>query len=524
MVEGIKDVSSKFFHADEAKSASGLPGVEDGQHFTPKPGHFFVGSPPLLAGGDNANGKADLDEKFFRASDITSHAQPKRPVLPHIPLDRLHSPVPAAGHGYRSTPPQSPKKGFHPNPELSSPQKPDVQRASTPAPRTTPERPKSTSSGISNTQPDGQGHRKSMSAGSVSSVPVRKLSGPRAQAPQPLNLRVAPTISPRMMGTNLLSPVTLSPRSISLNSTNTVPTSVTSDTELSEIVIPPAISSTTPEQKTDQPTTPIQPQLEDAANARRERKVLDLEISNSSLLAINKTLERELRKQSTELRRYRRLSRTGRISIAPTTRTVSEQSNFSLGTVTEIDGEDQILSDFDEDSDLDGFDDEDDSLASNESGSAVSPSVQSRQRARDEKRLMQDLSRHQQLLIDSQKLSQSIKRCLTCTEELIREGNKALDYRVGIGDVKLGGRVLNDDELDERGLVNGADELESRQGLLSPSVAKANIDLEQLWNHESTTPPPSMETVRESTGIASLDELTDLLESVTAELAPMDIT
>jgi len=39
--------------------------------------------------------------------------------------------------------------------------------------------------------------------------------------------------------------------------------------------------------------------------------VLDLEISNSSLLAINRSLEKEIRKQKAELRRFRRMSRAG---------------------------------------------------------------------------------------------------------------------------------------------------------------------------------------------------------------------
>src|SRR5690606_26405434 len=46
------------------------------------------------------------------------------------------------------------------------------------------------------------------------------------------------------------------------------------------------------------------------ANARRERRVQDLEIRNGSLEAINRTLERQLRKQTAELRRYQRLSRS----------------------------------------------------------------------------------------------------------------------------------------------------------------------------------------------------------------------
>ena len=191
--------------------------------------------------------------------------------------------------------------------------------------------------------------------------------------------------------------------------------------------------------------------------------------------------------------------------------------------------DDSRLSDFDDRSDASDLDDDEEgaSVFSGDSSSQglTSPSVYSRQRARDEKRLMHDLSRHHQLLLDSQKLNQSIKRCLTCTEDMIKEGNKALEYRVGIGDVKIGGRVLNDDELDERGLVDGADESQARQGLLSPSVAKANLDQAQLW---ADALPPQLAvdtqtgTTRESTGIASLDELSSLLDSVTAGLETAD--
>jgi len=190
--------------------------------------------------------------------------------------------------------------------------------------------------------------------------------------------------------------------------------------------------------------------------------------------------------------------------MVPTARSVSGQSNFSLGTVTENDGDDHDLSEGEEDSEFDDLDDEDDSLLSNDSGSLTSQSARSRQRARDEKRLMLDLSKHQQLLIDSQKLTQSIKRCLTCTEELIRDGNKALDYRVGIGDIKLGGRVLNDEELDERGLQNGDEEIEARQGLLSPSLAKGELSEAQTWalGHPIT----------KEGGFPALEQMTELLK------------
>ena len=71
-----------------------------------------------------------------------------------------------------------------------------------------------------------------------------------------------------------------------------------------------------------------------------------------------------------------------------------------------------------------------------------------RHRQRDEKRLQLDLAKHQQLLVDSQKMNQSLKRCLGWTEELISEGKKALEYHVRVSDVELGGRVLAPDEVE----------------------------------------------------------------------------
>ena len=203
--------------------------------------------------------------------------------------------------------------------------------------------------------------------------------------------------------------------------------------------------------------------------------MLDLEISNSSLLAINKTLEKELKKQNSELRTFQRLSRSGRLSLAPTNRSISTSS---LDPVAE--GSDVSDSDDEGDSDLDTIDDED--ILSNDSGSVSSPTSRAKQRTRDEKRLILDLSKHQKLLIDSQRLTQSIRRCLTCTEELIRDGNKALQYRVGIGDVKLGGRVLTQDEFDEDHPENALEEPPRRQGLLSPSLASATMTDASYWS------------------------------------------
>lgn len=85
-----------------------------------------------------------------------------------------------------------------------------------------------------------------------------------------------------------------------------------------------------------------------------------------------------------------------------------------------------------------------------------------RLRAKDEKRLQLDLSKHRELLIDSQKLNQSLKRCLGWTEDLIKEGQKALDYHVRVSDLHVGGRVLTPDEVEPDTL--------NRRGLLSPAL------------------------------------------------------
>lgn len=183
---------------------------------------------------------------------------------------------------------------------------------------------------------------------------------------------------------------------------------------------------------------PVEPLSDLVANARRERKVQDLQITNASLEAINRTLERQLRKQTAELRRYKRLSRAGRLSMVSSvvpSRVVSE----SHSTGGDIEG--LALSDLDEEDSSEEFE-EDDSFSDTDSASeSLSPSLMAerdaKHRKKDEKRLQLDLSKHQELLIDSQKINQSIKRCMDWTEELIKEGKKALEYSVRVSDVEI---------------------------------------------------------------------------------------
>jgi len=196
-----------------------------------------------------------------------------------------------------------------------------------------------------------------------------------------------------------------------------------------------------------------------AADARRERKVLDLEISNSSLLAINASLEREVRRQKAELKRFRRLSRAGRLSVNPHER--SARFSESLSVLGEEDAEDIEDANYSAFGPPSGFtdvyddwsDDESESESVTSCGESLSPSAQasrdSDRLAKDEKRLQVDLERHKELLVQSQMMNQSLKRCTYASEQMIKDGKKALDYRVKVSDVRLGGRILTGQEGEE---------------------------------------------------------------------------
>ncbi|KAL8366570.1 hypothetical protein RB595_010432 [Gaeumannomyces hyphopodioides] len=196
-------------------------------------------------------------------------------------------------------------------------------------------------------------------------------------------------------------------------------------------------------------------------NARRERKVQDLQITNASLEAINRTLERQLRKQTAELRRYKRLSRSGRLSIASVNSgsasdatmegPLRDPSALGLEDLSEEDlsgmAEDEVEPPEEEEemSDIG----EEDGSGSSQLSPATAAERDTRHRKRDEKRLLMDLSKHQQLLVDSQKINQSIKRCMDWTEELIKEGQRALEYQVRISEADINGNALRDEDEDE---------------------------------------------------------------------------
>ncbi|KAK4153346.1 hypothetical protein C8A00DRAFT_33899 [Chaetomidium leptoderma] len=210
----------------------------------------------------------------------------------------------------------------------------------------------------------------------------------------------------------------------------------------------------------DSPTkTPQDGQVTElVANARRERKVQDLEITNASLEAINRTLERQLRKQTAELRRYQRLSRSGRLSMSSMPSRIPLDATVEGGSLARagmgLDDLSEEVSEAEaEDGELEELEEDDDDMSSSVASGEMSPGateVRHEKQRRDERRLELDISNHQQLLVDSQKINQSLKRCLGWTEELIKEGKRALEYQVRASDVELGGRVLAPEEVERR--------------------------------------------------------------------------
>lgn len=225
-----------------------------------------------------------------------------------------------------------------------------------------------------------------------------------------------------------------------------------------------------------------------------------------------------MRKQNAELRRFRRLSRSGRLSsvAASSIRSVSGRSGLGVLNESEDEGNSSehspLQSLADDFSDSEDTDENESSLADD---SILSPTVQAerdlRHRLHDEKRLRLDLQKHQQLLIDSQKMNQSIKRCLHWTEELINEGKKALEYHVRVSDVEIGGRVLAPDEVEE--------EREERRGLLSPSATMTDMEVVRMWDKASGMNPDEEDRNNEGGGSGERleEQRRSSSESITAE-------
>jgi hypothetical protein len=145
-----------------------------------------------------------------------------------------------------------------------------------------------------------------------------------------------------------------------------------------------------------------------------------------------------------------------------------DHARSSLGSKASP-SDDELLSDSEEEDEDQDFSMSDESIGSSSMSPDALAERDAARLAKDEKRLQLDLSRHRQLLIDSQKMNQSLKRCMAWSEEMIAEGRRALEFRVRVSDVKLGGRVLEREDMSsvaEEGEIDDSLTLEERHGLL----------------------------------------------------------
>ncbi|KAH7078835.1 hypothetical protein BKA63DRAFT_507217 [Paraphoma chrysanthemicola] len=453
-----KSTSTLFFHASEARPQE--------QPATQKkaPVFFYANgkqddiarrpdmpSPPTLAGGN-----AQVDSKFFHADSIAD-ARSSGPNSTLTPSPMSISPEPmesnpnaAVGHPFRSPSPTKEWAHLSYRKGASQVMRPSIVSRNSalsilsgPNTSDVPESSRRRSSAASYAMRGSHGKSASLSSiDSVADLKKAPANDPSAFSPSPLN-------SDRLVSNGSLA-----------DSITSAPSPPPLPASFSPIPSSPVPTSPT---KTSNGQSALELMNELAANARRERKVLDLEISNSSLLAINRGLEKEVRKQKAELRRFRRMSRAGRFSMD------------TIGSPLDADAHIAELSDMSEGEEelepqpeLETEEVEEDPESSDSSfdESQLSPSAQLERDEvhafRDEKRLQLDLSKHRELLVDSQKMNQSLKRCMNWTEQLIKDGQKALQYQVRPSDVKLGGRVLvSEDDHDE-------EQAEESKGLLSP--------------------------------------------------------
>ncbi|KAF1974276.1 hypothetical protein BU23DRAFT_553351 [Bimuria novae-zelandiae CBS 107.79] len=428
--------SPMFFHANDARTPEPQP---PSQQQKKGPVFFYangeqdapvrsptVPSPPL-----SAVGRIPADSKFFHADSLSESRGSPPPILTPPPMSASPEPWSASlrpSEGQHSLRPPSPAKD---NIHLS------YRKGASQVIRPNLHTRNSALSIISASHSSDAEKDTSTRRSSIASSAVRLGHGKSASLSSIDSVHSLKKVPAHDQSHMTPSPLHNEKRVVS---TSSLPESIAS--------VPPEALSNLPSPRVVTPSTAgpagksmLEHMNELAANARRERKVLDLEISNSSLLAINRSLEREMRKQKAELRRFRRMSRAGRFSAE----TISHLEEFSAIGVSEL-GD---LSDMSEAEEPEETGPEEYSDSSFDE-SALSESALAEQdethRLRDEKRLRVDLEKHRELLVDSQKMNQSLKRCLNWTEELIKDGQKALAYQVRASDVKLGGRVLEETE------------------------------------------------------------------------------
>ncbi|RPA76303.1 hypothetical protein BJ508DRAFT_9970 [Ascobolus immersus RN42] len=145
-----------------------------------------------------------------------------------------------------------------------------------------------------------------------------------------------------------------------------------------------------------------------------------------------------MRKQLGELRRFRRLSRSGKLHTLASPPSPADDTAQTPPDDLDLDPDLHSAPSASDSSDFDSEDESSDEPAEGEQALV-------KDRVHDEKRLASDLKKHQALLDASKQMNLSLHRCQLVTEQLISDARKALEYKVPDSELRLGGRILRED-------------------------------------------------------------------------------
>jgi hypothetical protein len=310
-VDGLTGLApaTPFFHANDARSAVSSHGADERPKSRARAAAFFYANEAAPISRDSESPrpisrdvmKSDDANKFFYANEHQSSLAPTvrpgttgKPTLPSTYSPRFPSPE-VQRNGKPAQRPPSPLKESSCTSApatLSSPRSDTVSnpgmavRHENPVPSTKQRGsiPRRASLSSTTSVLRKVGHQKSASTTSAQISPVIKPRAPdETPIKKPVGLVSLKGLPPQHLAPSMTSPTSpelSTSNSTSIVSTDTIPSSLTLDTGQTVAHASPLQSPTKSGSWSQPPTEQLQKMNELAANARRERKVLDLEISN----------------------------------------------------------------------------------------------------------------------------------------------------------------------------------------------------------------------------------------------------
>lgn len=205
------------------------------------------------------------------------------------------------------------------------------------------------------------------------------------------------------------------------------------DDNIGDITTDTSISAA--DQISDLPSDPKSLTDSQIKQARSNRKIMDLEISNASLMAVNKYLEKKLRSQSKDIQ-YLKVSN-------------SSTSNLT-GFDSESEDEDQEQTELQRIS-QDSTDDEqtvngDRDVTNTESSIFSTAEIDIAEKT---KMIQERMQSHIKFLESSEKVNSIMRNCLLISDSLIQQASKSLEYEVDPTDIKYGLHVSNHDFIND---------------------------------------------------------------------------